>query len=190
MLTSCDFHMDELTQTWILPQGCPSQQGRMVLEQTGHLFNHSFPSRLLGHTLPMPVHGARDSSEIDRVPFTARLGWQRTAEHPEAGREQGGAGRERRGCLGLPWGTLGRPGQRRGAHDLLGAVGGPTTKEGGDGKGPNSDPGCTVSEKLREELLGKAGDGSREGGADKGGGFASGTWEVTGPALGGWPGSE
>lgn len=92
---------------------------------------------------------------------------------------------------GLPWGTLGRPGQRRrGAHDLLEAVGRPTTKEGGDGKGPNSDPGCTVSERLREELLGKAGDGSREGGADKGGGFASGTWEVTGPALGGWPGSE
>ncbi|XP_045646854.1 solute carrier family 2, facilitated glucose transporter member 8 isoform X4 [Ursus americanus] len=92
---------------------------------------------------------------------------------------------------GLPWGTLRRPGQRRrGAHDLLEAVGRPTTKEGGDGKGPNSDPGCTVSERLREELLGKAGDGSREGGADKGGRFASGTWEVTGPALGGWPGSE
>lgn len=115
MLTSCDFHMDELTQTWILPQGCPSQQGRMVLEQTGHLFNHSFPSRLLGHTLPMSVHGARDSSEVDRVPFTTRLGWQRTAERERSTRR---LGESKEGQAGRGVGAWGWPGVSAGPGAL------------------------------------------------------------------------
>ena len=59
--------------------------------------------------------------------------------------------------------------------------------------GETNDKGgrSAVSRRLKEEPPGGEGvAGPRAGGAGKGGGFGSGTWEVTGPALGGWPGSD